>query len=132
MNSINFYLNNSSKDSYDSYCKSCAKTKSRKWEIDNPEKYKALNKSKMPSKNPVRLERCREFNKKDQAKEYMSEWRNNNKDKLKIYGEQQQNKKHDITDKQWIYCKHYFQNCCAYCGLLLIIIIESTLGNNKK
>jgi Pyruvate/2-oxoacid:ferredoxin oxidoreductase delta subunit len=115
MSNVYFYTNKTSRDSFDSYCKPCASKKSRQWEIDNPEKYKALNQTKLPSKNPIRLERLRTFRKTEESKEYMVEWRNNNKDKTKVYTTRA--KKHDITKEEWNFCKDYFNNCCAYCDL---------------
>jgi hypothetical protein len=37
--------------------------------------------------------------------------------KGKEYYEKRKSKKHNITEKQWEYCKNYFDYCCAYCGL---------------
>lgn len=46
------------------------------------------------------------------------DWEQNNKDKIKRYGEKRySNKKHKISKKEWIVCKLYFDNSCAYCAL---------------
>jgi hypothetical protein len=119
MNEENYSKNKTNKrDGFHPYCKPCNSRKSRQWEIDNPEKYKALNKTKLPSKNPVRLERLRTYRKTEKSKDYMTDWRNNNKDKIKTYNAYRlQHKTHEISHKEWEYCKTYFNNRCAYCGL---------------
>ncbi|MCM3387253.1 HNH endonuclease [Ureibacillus chungkukjangi] len=49
---------------------------------------------------------------------YMIEWRQNNPDKLKQYGQKRtQNKKHKISKQEWLDCKEYFNHSCAYCEL---------------
>jgi len=43
----------------------------------------------------------------------------NNKDKTRGYTQKRKVKNHKISKKEWIACKLYFGNCCAYCGLPL-------------
>lgn len=38
---------------------------------------------------------------------------------MSIYRKNRQHKNHNITDEEWIACKEYFNNECAYCGLPL-------------
>ena len=47
----------------------------------------------------------------------VKEWIKNNPDKLKGYVANHQS--HNITKKEWEYCKQYFNYECAYCGLPL-------------
>jgi len=47
----------------------------------------------------------------------MKEFNKNNPDKIKMYRERKQSKKHIVTQQEWIDCKQYFNNACAYCGL---------------
>lgn len=54
-------------------------------------------------------------NKKYIDKGKRKEWEINNKQKLYIYGKMHKN--HEISEKEWNFCKEYFNNSCAYCGL---------------
>ena len=46
------------------------------------------------------------------------EWQQNNPELMKKYREDRHlNKQHKIFKKEWINCKEYFENCCAYCGI---------------
>ena len=48
----------------------------------------------------------------------MTQYRQNNPDKIKQYNlHRKQNKKHKISKKEWESCKEYFNNSCAYCGI---------------
>lgn len=47
-----------------------------------------------------------------------SDWIVTNRNKLKEFSsDRYYNKTHDITDIEWMICKEYFDNSCAYCGL---------------
>ena len=51
-------------------------------------------------------------------RQYLSEYQNREKDKIKSYREKHSlRKKHEISDSEWEACKNYFNNSCAYCGL---------------
>ncbi|WP_311078217.1 HNH endonuclease [Paenibacillus polymyxa] len=58
-------------------------------------------------------------NLKYRESEVYKNWKHNNTDKIKNYSAKRYyNKIHDITDIEWIICKEYFNNSCAYCSLL--------------
>jgi hypothetical protein len=50
---------------------------------------------------------------REKAKEFLRK----NPEKAKEYQVKRKLKNHDISKTEWIYCKEYFNNCCAYCGL---------------
>jgi hypothetical protein len=97
--------------SYQSYCKLCAIEKNGNWNKNNTQnrrnnvkKYNSTKKGKA--------------NRKQRHKRYIDkvrEWHRNNPDKLKQYGQNHRN--HSITQKEWLACKEYFNNSCAYCGI---------------
>lgn len=103
-------------DGLDTYCKECTKDKTTKWKNENKElvrghhnKYNSTVKRKLVNKK---------FNDKDKTKDKYSQWRRDNADKVKEYRiKRSKHKKHNITKKEWIACKNYFNDECAYCGL---------------
>jgi 5-methylcytosine-specific restriction endonuclease McrA len=51
-------------------------------------------------------------------KNYQSNWRKENPDKVKEYNkDRNMHKKHEITNEEWFECLDYFNNSCAYCGI---------------
>lgn len=70
----------------------------------------------MPEYYYEKSERFEEKN-KDARREYKKDWRNGNPAKTKVYSLNRIIKKHEISEEQWIACKNYFGNKCAYCGL---------------
>lgn len=61
----------------------------------------------------------REFNKNNPEikAEFSKRWRKENKDKIKEYCIKRAEKNHKISNIEWNYCKMYFNNSCAYCGM---------------
>jgi HNH endonuclease len=113
-----YFYKGKSYDGIQPLCKACAIKKARQWEIDHPEKYQANNKKKAIVSAPIRRERARKSSAKMREEGYQKEWRNNNREKLSGYNSKRnQNKKHKISNEEWIYCKEYFDNECAYCGI---------------
>lgn len=47
-----------------------------------------------------------------------NKWVSENRDKIKTYNNNRMSKNHIISDTEWNCCKEYFNNQCAYCGLL--------------
>lgn len=65
------------------------------------------------------LKRIWYLDNKEHRDNYIKNFQQNNKDKVKLYNKKHQHKNHNITDVEWINCKNYFNNTCAYCGLPL-------------
>lgn len=114
-----FYKNKSNSiDGFHPYCKKCASKKSRQWEIDNPEKYKENNDRKNKNLSAKTIQYMKEKNKRQRESGYYLNWQRNNKDKVQRYRDyREQHKKHEISYVEWMSCKEYFNNECAYCGL---------------
>lgn len=81
--------------------------------MEHPERYKEhRHKYGVSEKGRKKYrEYAREFRKDGRYKE----WQNSNKNKTNEYNQKHRN--HDITDEEWIACKTYFNNSCAYCEL---------------
>lgn len=115
MDNIHFYKNNSSKDKLNSYCIPCTFKRSRKWVEENPDKYEEQKKRKVENRTEEQKEYIRNYKRREG---YCKEWQRNNKDKIKGYqAYREMHKKHEITKYEWLSCKEYFNNSCAYCGL---------------
>ncbi|WP_299831402.1 HNH endonuclease signature motif containing protein [uncultured Metabacillus sp.] len=97
-------------------CKECSKKQTLKWQYDNYDYWKtivakrdATPEKKMKTREAARLQRERGDQKK---------WRKNNPDKTREYSfYKQMNGTHNISNEEWVACKEYFNNSCAYCGL---------------
>lgn len=87
---VDFSKNKNSKDSFQSSCKKCMSKKSRDWALKNKEKVK-INKANYYAKNIIK--------KSDSIKEYMQEWRLNNKDKTSKYNKDWALKNNDYQKK---------------------------------
>ena len=115
-----FYYNTNSQN-YSGECKECARKRSlntrnknierarsswRKWyrKDDNRERIKQYNKEYYEADPQRKLEIAKEF-------------RQNNPDIINAYCKNRRNKNHNISKKEWIACKTYFDFKCAYCGL---------------
>lgn len=107
-------------DGLSPWCKKCSSRKSRKRIVENFEEYQKYKKQFDIDNKEWHREYYKEYleENKDsqyeardnwQKSEYGREWcREYNKNRNKI---------HKISKKQWVVCKEYFENACAYCGL---------------
>ncbi len=102
-------------------CKNCTKKNSKKWQENNPERYRESFKRKNKKHSKEYYSRYKKNWRKEKAvhiRDYEREWQENNKDKIKRYNDYRRaNKKHKITKIDWESCKKYFNEECAYCGL---------------
>jgi hypothetical protein len=109
-----FYKNKANTiDGLNPYCKECTKAKSKKWGEDNLERKRELANRYVPDKT---RQRQLSQNRRDNGKH--KQWMKENKEKLKGYRlKYEANKTHIMNENEWISCKTYFNNSCAYCGL---------------
>lgn len=117
-----FYLMNKKKSNkrYASECKKCRIDRTLKNHFKNREKYLAYFKECYHDDPQKYIDWDRE-NKKlnpELHKLNQSNWRKSHPEKCREYNKERNiNKKHTIFKKEWISCKGYFGNACAYCGL---------------
>jgi hypothetical protein len=98
-----------------SECKLCSYKYARKWAIENPEKKNAsVRKNNQTEKTK---EYHRRKTRRLTSNGYYKKWNKENPDKLKAYSQKRVKKNHIITKDEWIACKNYFGNTCAYCGM---------------
>lgn len=100
---------------YHPRCKKCDIKKSSEWIKSNPQKAKKNFKKYIHTtkgrKAQIRKSKKYRYSKRKQ-------WEKNNSDKIKQYNQYRvMNKTHNISKEEWIACKEYFNNQCAYCGL---------------
>jgi hypothetical protein len=105
---------------YNPECKNCTNKRSRQWQEDNYEQYQKgfLKRMREALKKPEKKLYNRQLAKKQKESGYYKEYQKKNKDYFTNYNrERAMNKTHEISDEEWIRCKEYFNNSCAYCGL---------------
>lgn len=100
---------------YYPYCKECSIKKSYQWSLDNPERRKELKNAH--NKRPKPKEDKRKWNTKRLKNGSYRKWQQENKDRIKQYNTNRQNKNHDITEEEWELCKKFFKYSCAYCSV---------------
>ncbi len=111
-----------SKNTIDGYypnCIQCEIERTQIWRQNNPEWYKELNHITNTNPSDKTREAYRKNNKTRRENGKYQEWLNNNPEKTFRYMQDRYHKNHRITKEEWIACKNYFNNSCAYCGLPL-------------
>lgn len=105
---------------YPPYCKECTILKAKNWQDENYDRYQEgfNERARKRREIPENLEYHRIKANEQRNSGYQKEWQKNNKDKIKLYGEDRRyNKTHEISKDEWEDCKNYFNYRCAYCGL---------------
>lgn len=98
------------------YCIECTKKKNLQWQYDNYEYWKTIVAKR--DATPIKRDATRAHSKRQKKEGYYKGWLINNKDKTKLYSnDRSQHKTHEISDEEWVACKEYFNNSCAYCEL---------------
>lgn len=137
MNSDNFRGEKDSKDGFNTRCRNCQSLKDHKHymenreeiiktnsqhRINNAEKYKQYDKDYYIRRREHKKAMARVW--QNENREYLSiwmkEWRKTEHGKsiANMHSRNRsQNKKHKISKKDWIFCKDYFDDGCAYCGM---------------
>jgi len=110
-----FYQNKTSKvDGLNPYCKRCGSQRALEQWKDDPIKHREAHKK---YEKTSKFKQWTKKNREDQ-KEYLIQYRKDNKEKLNTYcKERRMHKTHNINKTEWQKCKEYFNNACAYCGL---------------
>lgn len=116
-----FYKNNKNKkDGLSPTCKKCDSKKSFKNQKDNWERTQQT-KHKWHIKHRQRvIDKCKKWREDniEWKQEYQSLYLKSHPEKVAQYNEYRRNHKtHQITKTEWIACKEYFDNCCAYCNM---------------
>ena len=114
---------------YSTYCKTCEKARNIEYFKKHREQY-SKNSHKCYIQPHIKAKYIERANKQRESG-YNREWERNNPDKVKEYREIYSNKKHTINNKEWISCKQYFNNQCAYCGLPIEEHYFTRLGITK-
>jgi hypothetical protein len=104
---------------YYPYCKECTVKRSEKWQEKNPEQYKenCRSRDEISNKKPEKIKMMRQAAKIQRERGDQKKWRQEHPEKLKEYNYKHMHKVHEISDEEWIACKSYFDNTCAYCGI---------------
>lgn len=100
---------------YNPECKDCTSKRAVKWQKKNPDKRKEHLKRINASSHKKKM--VREAWKLKRKRGDQRERQRKNPDKIKKYSLNRRNKTHRITNEEWINCKNYFNNSCAYCGM---------------
>jgi len=100
------------------YCKKCCVENSKENQIIRGQEwldYLKRVKKVVYANSDVYRETIKRRSNKQRENGYQSDWRGKNPEKLKIYTAKHED--HKISKSEWIACKEYFNNQCAYCGL---------------
>lgn len=118
-----FYKDKNNKsDGLKSECKICSITRSTK-SIDNRrEEYLAYLKNYYQETHEQQIEGFHKhrLDSLEEHKAYYADYQKKNPEYFIKYGkEQRQNHLHIMSNQEWLNCKQYFGNKCAYCGMPL-------------
>lgn len=119
MNRENFYHNKANKtDGFNPYCIICTKKRSDEWAHNNWEWRKELRRNN--DRKPNAKIKRRESSRKRRESGAYREWQRSKSGKKSMKNsrvKREESKKHEMTDLEWFYCRYYFNNACAYCGM---------------
>jgi hypothetical protein len=109
------FYNKKTYDGLDTYCITCTVKRTKK--NFNLERNKELHRKYRKSHDCKSRVSNRESARKRRERGYYNNYNHENKDKIKQYNKNRRRKEHIISKKEWIACKSYFNNSCAYCGM---------------
>ncbi len=118
-----FYKNKNNKiEGLHSECKICSIARSTK-SIDNRrEEYLAYLKNYYQETHDKQIEGFHQhrLDSLEEHREYQKNYQRQNKEYFDNYGKiQRDTHQHIISVQEWLNCKQYFENTCAYCGMPL-------------
>jgi hypothetical protein len=102
---------------YNPECKDCSKKRAMKWEKAHPDK--ALKNIRTQAKKRKNIMKQYRKDNRERIQETFKTWQENNRNKTIEYNRKRtENKTHNISKSEWAACKEYFNNSCAYCGVI--------------
>jgi len=127
LNLDNFYKSGfKNNDGFSSQCKECAKEKAKINKSNNKERYSEYDRQYRGRDNNKETmnERSRKWmvDNREHAKNYIKLWQQSEEGKQWLsnnWHDKTKHHVHKISEKEWISCKQYFNNKCAYCGMPL-------------
>jgi len=116
-----FYKNKLNKtDGFNPECKLCSIARSSKRQNENREDYLDYMKNYYQETHDQQIEGFHQhrLDSLEEHNAYYADYQKKNPEYFIKYGkDQRQNHLHIISEKEWLNCKRYFENTCAYCGL---------------
>ena len=113
-------------DGFHPQCKECAKEKAKINKRNNKERYSEYDRQYRNRDNNKEImnERSRQWmiDNREYSKNYIEAWRKSEGGRIwcnAYTNDRSKQHLHKISEKEWIDCKTYFNNCCAYCGMPL-------------
>jgi len=122
MNEEYFYKWNRNRDKLSAQCIKCSLKYAKKRREEKGDIVRN-NESKIYYKNrEKRIQDITKYQyKSEDIQKHIRNYRKNyiktHPEKMALYSKKHHIKKHIITNQEWINCKEYFNNTCAYCGL---------------
>jgi 5-methylcytosine-specific restriction endonuclease McrA len=128
-----FYKDSKSEDGYRTRCKVCHAKAVKKWQTNNPAKFKEVNKKWKKAHKEKRAEESKEWAKshpmyrrevgekwRTEHPDYGKNWRKNNRDKIKIYAQSRRARivgnGGDLTLEEWYAILDFYGHKCLCCG----------------
>lgn len=116
-----YYRNKINKtDGYYPECKLCSIARASKRQDENREEYLIYMKDYYQENHEQQIEGFHQYrlDTLDEHKKYFADYQRENKEYFNDYNrDKQHNHLHIISNQEWLNCKQYFGNTCAYCGL---------------
>lgn len=128
-----FYTNKKNKsDGLCPECIRCSKIRSLDWQHGN--KIKRLEYQKKVRQSDHSKEYAKKHGEDQRQSGYSLNWQRSEagKESSRKAREKRKLKEHKISKKEWLNCKIYFSNCCAYCGLPIEEHYYTRLGVTKQ
>lgn len=119
LNTKNFCIRKSSKDGFDSECKLCKKKRdAERYQRKKKEILKEKKKYYEENKERIKVKRLDYYRKnREKCLKQSAEWDNKNPIRRRINFGRSRGNGGDLTVAEWIKCKEYFDDRCAYCGI---------------
>lgn len=119
LNEEHFYKRKSSSSGLSTYCRNCTIKRSQRYYNKNRIARQEYGRQHYSDNKEYYIDHSRQWAEENSElkQEHLRVWQQENKDKVREYQKRRKSKKHNITKKEWLKCKAYFNFTCAYCGL---------------